>query len=108
MLESPTDAAMPDRSHESYSPPSLPPERPARAEKPDYGIDAPSVVWALFIFGIALILLTRFVPSVTIGPVTFLFGAWTYLWGALMCLDALAMLYYSKSGKLRHRHRMLA
>jgi len=66
------------------------------------------VIKALFVFGIALMVVSRFVPAFTIGPVTFVFGAGATVWGAGMILGGLLMLWYSKSGKMRHRDRMLA
>ena len=40
------------------------------AAKPDYGVDAPGVIRNLFLIGIALFVLARFLPVVTIGPVS--------------------------------------
>jgi arsenite methyltransferase len=76
--------------------------------KPDYGIDAPGVIWTLTLIGLALILVSEFAHSFTIGSVTFVFGGATLIWGAALCLEAVAMIVYSKSGKMRHRDRMLA
>jgi arsenite methyltransferase len=75
--------------------------------KPDYGIDAPGAVWALLIIGIGVILMSRFVPRVTIGPVTFVFGGAGYFWGTGMCLGAAAMVVYSIYGKMRLRDKIL-
>jgi arsenite methyltransferase len=76
--------------------------------KPDYGIDAPGVIWTLTLIGLALILVSEFVHNFTIGSATFVFGSATVIWGAALCLEAFAMIVYSKSGKMRHRDRMLA
>ncbi len=76
--------------------------------KPDYGIDAPGVIWALTLIGLALILVSEFVHSFRIGSVTFVFNDATLIWGASLCLGAVAMIVYSRFGKMRHRDRMLA
>jgi SAM-dependent methyltransferase len=101
---------VPDRSHES-APRPLPPEalQPRRRPTaPNYGIDAPGVIWGLLASAFALLLLGRFFPRFTIGPVMFiLIGATTY-WAVFMFLGALAMIFYSRSGKFHQRDRMLA
>lgn len=99
---------MPDHSHEGTIRIPPPPQNRGRIAKPDYGVDAPGVIKALFAFGVAIVVIARFVPAFTIGPVTFVFGAGAYVWGAGMILGGLLMLRYSKSGKMRHRDRMLA
>ena len=75
--------------------------------KPDYGIDAPGVIRNLILSGIAVLLLGRFVPSLTIGPVTFILGRMTISPGISLILAGLLMIAYAKMGKFRHRDRML-
>lgn len=78
------------------------------AAKPDYGIDAPGVIRNLILIGLALFLLARFLPVVTIGSVSFVLGPMA-LWTSAICLlQGLAMILYAKVGKFRHRDRMLA
>lgn len=72
--------------------------------KPDYGIDAPEVIRALFVVAIACALLE-------IVPRAFQLELRVHLplVVALGCTAAgFAMLGYSKAGKLRHRDRLLA
>jgi len=75
--------------------------------KPDYGVDAPGVIAALAAGWIGMLLVGWYQPSVTIGPVTVLFGGLG--WGAGICMagEAVLMVIYSKWGKFRHRDRML-
>ena len=40
--------------------------------KVDYGVDAPGVIRNFLLAGIALLVLSRFVPAVTVGGVTFI------------------------------------
>ena len=44
-------------------------------QKVDYGVDAPGVIRNLFLAGLALLVLWRFVPAVTVGGATFIFTA---------------------------------
>lgn len=79
----------------------------ATPNKPDYGIDAPGVIRNLFLAGAACLLLFRFLPSLTVGSVTFLLSP-MFRNTAIGCiLGGLLMLVYSKSGKFRHRDRIL-
>jgi SAM-dependent methyltransferase len=76
-------------------------------EIPDYGIDAPGVIRNLFVAGIAALALSHFLPSVTLGGVTFLFGP-LFRNIAIACpLGGVLMLLYSVFGKFGHRDRML-
>jgi hypothetical protein len=45
-----------------------------KKQKPDYGVNAPGVIRNLFVAGIAALALSRFLPSLTLGSVTFLSG----------------------------------
>jgi len=77
------------------------------AAKPDYGIDAPGVIRNLFVVGLGLLLLGRFVPQLQIGPVTFILGPMTFFPAAALILEGILMIVYAKHGKFRHRDRML-
>jgi arsenite methyltransferase len=75
--------------------------------KPDYGIDAPSVIRNLILAAVALPLLGWFVPVLRLGPVIIILRP-AALPTAISCLlGAVLMILYSKSGKFRHRDRML-
>jgi arsenite methyltransferase len=75
--------------------------------RPDYGIDAPDVIRNLIVAAVALPLLGWFVPVLRVGPVTFIVRP-AALPTAISCLlGAVLMILYSKSGKFRHRDRML-
>jgi arsenite methyltransferase len=74
--------------------------------KPNYGIDAPPVVWALFLVGIACLVLAWF-GTLTIGPVTFLLAPSFWIVGGLFLAEAGLMIVYAKYGKFRHCERMM-
>jgi SAM-dependent methyltransferase len=78
------------------------------AAKPDYGIDAPGVIRNLFLIGLALFALARFLPVVSLGSVTFVLRPIAIWTGAACLLQGVAMILYAKIGKFRHRDRMLA
>lgn len=80
----------------------------ATRKQPDYGIDAPGVLFSLLGIGIALQFLGALVPSVTIASVTFILGHSMNIVGALFLAEGLLMFIYVKRGKFRHRDRMLA
>jgi len=76
--------------------------------KPDYGIDAPGVIRNLLVIGVALLVLARFLPEVTIGSMSLVLRPMAF-WTGLACLvEGLAMILYAKVGKFHHRDRMLA
>jgi arsenite methyltransferase len=79
----------------------------AASSRPDYGIDAPGVIRSFLIFGIGLLLLGGFVPKFTIGSVTFVMRPAALVTGALLTVEGILMILYSKWGKFRHRDRML-
>jgi arsenite methyltransferase len=76
--------------------------------KPDYGVDAPSVMRNLFVIGTACILLGVFAPSsLHLGRVNFKLTpmfSWT---GGFLLAEAFLFLLYVKVGKFRHRDFML-
>jgi arsenite methyltransferase len=75
--------------------------------KPDYGIDAPGVVRNLFVAGVICLPLFRFLPSITVGNITFLLSP-MFRNAAIGCFaGGILMLLYSKVGKFMHRDRML-
>jgi len=78
------------------------------AEKPDYGIDAPTVVRNLLLAAAAAVVIAAVFPRFTVGQVTFVLNPGLFYTAAGMAVPALLMLHYSKAGKFRHRDRMLA
>ena len=77
-------------------------------QRPDYGIDAPNVIRNLFLCGAACAVVAFFFPRVTVAHVTFLLNPGFYYSAAWCIAAAVLMLVYAKSGKFRHRERMLA
>jgi arsenite methyltransferase len=75
--------------------------------KPEYGIDAPGVIRNLILIGVAVPLLSWFVPALRLGPVTILLRPAAVPTAILCLLEAVLMILYSKAGKFRHRDRML-
>jgi len=78
------------------------------AEKPDYGIDAPTVVRNLFLAAVACVVLAMIFPKVTVDKITFLLNPGLFYTAVWLTAPAILMLHYSKAGKFRHRDRMLA
>lgn len=76
--------------------------------KPDYGIDAPGVIRNLLLIGLALFVLARVLPVLTIGSVSFMLRPMAIWTGSACLLEGIAMILYAKVGKFRHRDRMLA
>ena len=75
--------------------------------KVDYGVDAPGVIRNFLLAGIALLVLARFVPAVTVGGATFLFSP-MFRSTAIGCIaSGVLMVVYSKFMKFRHRDNML-
>jgi arsenite methyltransferase len=79
----------------------------SNSPKADYGIDAPGVIRNLILIGVAVPLLSWFVPALHLGPVTILLRPAAVPTAVLCLLEAVLMIVYSKSGKFRHRERML-
>jgi SAM-dependent methyltransferase len=77
------------------------------SQKPDYGIDAPGVIRNLILVGVAVPVLSWFVPVLRLGPVSILIRPAALPAAVLCLLEAALMIIYSKSGKFRHRDRML-
>ena len=75
--------------------------------KPDYGIDAPSVVRNLLVIGVALIVSGIVFPTIHLGNVTILWNRSAFWPGGSCLLGGILMLLYAKWGKFRHRDRML-
>jgi len=75
--------------------------------KPDYGIDAPSVVRNLLVIGVALIVSGIVFPTIHLGNVTILWNRSASWPGGSCLLGGILMLLYAKWGKFRHRDRML-
>jgi arsenite methyltransferase len=78
------------------------------SQKPDYGIDAPGVVFGFLAGGSLLVVAGLIVfKLVSAGPWHRL-GISAAITGAVFAIEGLLMLIYSKYGKFRHRERMLA
>ena len=75
--------------------------------KPEYGIDAPGVIRNLLVAGVAAIAVGRFLPSVTVGGVTFLLRPMFWNVGMGCLLGGVLMLVYARFGKFGHRERIL-
>ena len=76
--------------------------------KLDYGIDAPGVIRNLILVGFALLVLSWFLPVLTLGPVRFALRPMAIGVGSVCLLEGAAMLLYAKVGKFYHRDQMLA
>lgn len=75
--------------------------------KPDYGIDAPTVIRNLLLAGGAAIALCLLVPSFRVGNVLVILYP-GFIWtGASLIAPAVLMIIYAKVGKFRHRDRIL-
>lgn len=75
---------------------------------PNYGIDAPSVLLNLFLFGtLALLLAFVLPPRIRLGPVILLSRSFYWMAGFLLA-EGFLYLHYVKVGKFRHRDKMLA
>ena len=83
----------------------------ARADRPDYGVDAPGVIRNLCLAGALLLALGFGLPhrvAPQLGPVRFDLTGMMRLTGIVLWLEAGLMLLYGKWGKFRHRDRLLA
>jgi arsenite methyltransferase len=76
--------------------------------KLDYGIDAPGVIRNLILIGFALLVLSWFLPVLTLGPIRFALRPTAIGVGSVCLLEGAAMLLYAKVGKFYHRDQMLA
>lgn len=77
--------------------------------KPDYGIDAPPVVAALFASGAVCLILACFrLGNLTIGAVTILLAPSLWSIGISATAGAILMIAYAKWWKFRHAERMIA
>jgi SAM-dependent methyltransferase len=75
-------------------------------QKVDYGVDAPGVIRNLFLAGLAMLVLWRFVPPVTVGGATFTFTPMFRNTGIGCIAGGVLMVLYSKFMKFRHRDKM--
>ncbi|MGA2574553.1 MAG: class I SAM-dependent methyltransferase [Bryobacteraceae bacterium] len=75
---------------------------------PDYGIDAPGVLVMFFALGILCLVLGVFARPIAIGTVTIDFGSAPQVMAGVFLLEGVLMFIYVKSGKFKHRDRMLA
>jgi SAM-dependent methyltransferase len=76
--------------------------------KPDYGVDAPGVIRNLFLAALIVFLIAIFLPSIHVGPVTFLTRPMAWTTAPCLALGGVLMLIYVKWGKFRHRDRMIS
>lgn len=75
--------------------------------KPDYGIDAPTVIRNLLVAGVAAIALCLLLPSFRVGNVRFVLYPGMIWTGAWFIAPAILMILYAKVGKFRHRDRIV-
>lgn len=75
--------------------------------KPDYGIDAPTVIRNLLVAGGAAIALCLVLPSFRVGNVRFVLYPGMIWTGAWFIAPAILMILYAKVGKFRHRDRIV-
>lgn len=75
--------------------------------RPDYGVDAPGVMRAFFLFGFGCLLIAAFAPHIVrIGPLSM--NVRSFFWPAGFLIgEGLLFLLYVKFGKFRHRDFML-
>ena len=76
--------------------------------KPDYGIDAPGVIRNLFLAALIVFLVAILLPTVHLGPVTFITRPMAWTTTPALAAGGVLMLIYVKWGKFRHRDRMLS
>ena len=77
-------------------------------QKPNYGIDAPGVVFSFLIAGLLLVIAGLLVFKLVGSGPWHRLGMSAAITGAVFAIEGLLMLVYSKYGKFRHRDRMLA
>lgn len=79
--------------------------------RPNYGVDAPSVVYTFFIVTLALCLLALLaykLPRATLMRISMFFVAGSLLVAILFCfITAILMLWSSKIGKLKARNKII-
>ncbi|MFY9532102.1 MAG: class I SAM-dependent methyltransferase [Candidatus Acidiferrales bacterium] len=75
--------------------------------KPDYGIDAPTVIRNLLLAGGAASALCLLVPGFQVGNVRVILYPGLIWTGASLIVPAVLMIIYAKVGKFRHRDRIL-
>jgi arsenite methyltransferase len=74
----------------------------------DYGIDAPGIIRNMSLGGMALIALAGTLPASWLNPATLSITRYVlFFWGLSFVLTSFGMLLYAKSGKFRHRDRIL-
>jgi arsenite methyltransferase len=78
------------------------------SQKPDYGIDAPGVVFSFLIGGSLLVIAGLAVFKLVGSSPWHRLGISAAITGAVFAIEGLLMLHYSKYGKFLHRERMLA
>lgn len=78
------------------------------SQKPDYGIDAPGVVFSFLGVGALLVIAGIAVFKLVASNPWHRLGISVMIIGAVFAVEGLLMLLYSKYGKFLHRDRMLA
>lgn len=76
-------------------------------KKPNYGIDAPGVIRNLLLIGFILLLCSLFLPADLFPPISNVLKSSTFFPAIFLLLAGILMLVYAKSGKFKHRDRML-
>ncbi len=77
------------------------------SRKPDYGIDAPGVVFSFLILGTLLAIAGLVVFKLVSSNPWHRLGITAVITGTIFAIEGLLMLLYSKYGKFLHRERML-
>ena len=78
------------------------------SKKPDYGIDAPGIVFGFLLGGLLLVVAGLVVFKIVSAGSWHRLGISAAITGAVFVVEGLLMLIYSKYGKFRYRDRMLA
>ena len=76
-------------------------------KKPNCGIDAPGVIRNLLLIGLLLLLCSIFLPADLFSPFSNILKSIIFFPAIFLMLAGILMLVYAKSGKFKHRDRML-
>lgn len=76
--------------------------------KPDYGVDAPTVIRNLFLSAAIVFAVAMLFPTIRVGSVTFITRPMAWTTAPSIALGGVLMLVYVKWGKFRLRDRMLS
>jgi SAM-dependent methyltransferase len=79
-----------------------------QSAQPDYGVDAPSVLRNLFLFGTLCLLLSLFIPhTFSLGHISFSLRITLRWTGGFLLAEGFLFLLYVKAGKFKHRDLIL-